>query len=337
MILTNKHGLPEPLVRAILNDPYEGGGDISVTRLISPPRIVQLRKRHYDEIEVDVTERLFALMGQAVHTVLERAEDMAAPEILEARAEKKIGGWTVSGKPDLWTAPGILDDYKVTSVYSIIYGRKENGGVRPEWAAQMNCNAHLYRHAGLPVEQLRIIPFYRDFSKTKAKQGGDYPQVGAEVVSVPVWPDDDCLAYMINRVGAHKPATLLEDDELPECTPEERWAKPNTWAVMKKGNKRATRVFEDEGVANTYLSDMAAKLGKGAYVKFRPGASTRCEDYCEVAPHCNQWAAIKAENPQQGAQEPAQKPKSASKGKGKGKGSKPKGQGEGLPLGDKAK
>ena len=32
--VTNKHDLPEALVRAVQNDPYKGGGDISATKLI---------------------------------------------------------------------------------------------------------------------------------------------------------------------------------------------------------------------------------------------------------------------------------------------------------------
>ncbi len=35
--ITNKHGLPEALVAAVRNDPYAGGGDISVTKLIAQP------------------------------------------------------------------------------------------------------------------------------------------------------------------------------------------------------------------------------------------------------------------------------------------------------------
>ena len=34
MNLTNLYGLPDALVNAVRNDPYQGGGDISVTKLI---------------------------------------------------------------------------------------------------------------------------------------------------------------------------------------------------------------------------------------------------------------------------------------------------------------
>ena len=45
MNLTNIHDLPQALVDAVRNDPYEGGGDISFTKLIdSAQRRVLLKK-----------------------------------------------------------------------------------------------------------------------------------------------------------------------------------------------------------------------------------------------------------------------------------------------------
>ena len=72
-VVTNVHGLPEALVPAVTNDPYVGGGDISVTKLIDAPQVRALTRKHHDKLVVDVSERIWALLGQGVHTVLERA------------------------------------------------------------------------------------------------------------------------------------------------------------------------------------------------------------------------------------------------------------------------
>jgi len=72
--LTNVHGLPDAFVNAIKNDPYTGGGDISVTKLIDSPRRRVLGKKFKDLVVVDVSEMTWALMGQCMHTVLERAD-----------------------------------------------------------------------------------------------------------------------------------------------------------------------------------------------------------------------------------------------------------------------
>ena len=60
--ITNKYGLPSSLYNALANDPYVGGGDISITRLIAPPRIVALRKRHEAEIVEDASDRIWSLL-----------------------------------------------------------------------------------------------------------------------------------------------------------------------------------------------------------------------------------------------------------------------------------
>ena len=55
MNLTNVHGLPQALVDAVRNDPYTGGGDISVTKLIDSPQRRVLLKEYKDSIVEDVT------------------------------------------------------------------------------------------------------------------------------------------------------------------------------------------------------------------------------------------------------------------------------------------
>ena len=77
MKLTNKHGLPQAIVNAIKNDPYTPGkrADISVTRLIDAPQVSVLYRNHYKDIVEDVSNRIFSIMGQAMHHILERAED----------------------------------------------------------------------------------------------------------------------------------------------------------------------------------------------------------------------------------------------------------------------
>lgn len=99
MRLSNKMGLPDALVRAIQNDGYNPGEktDFSVTQLISSPRIRVLRKRHWHEIEDDVSDRIYSLLGQSIHTILERAEVSAH---VEERLYAEVDGMTISGQFD---------------------------------------------------------------------------------------------------------------------------------------------------------------------------------------------------------------------------------------------
>jgi hypothetical protein len=190
--------------------------------------------------------------------------------------------WVVSGKADLISPDGVLDDYKFTSVWSVAYAKLE-------WEQQLNLYNLLYGLHGLKAKAARIIAVLRDWSKAKAVRESDYPQVGVVVRDIPLWNTYDQINFTLERVKLHQDAEKLADDDLPECTPEERWAKDPTWAVIKKGNKRAKRVFKTEHEADGLIMELGA-----AYVReFRPGAQTvRCESYCAVKDFCNQYKRI---------------------------------------------
>ena len=79
-------------------------------------------------------------------------------------------------------------------------------------------------------------------------------------------------------------AESLPDSELAPCTPEQRWAKPEKWAVKKGRQKRALRVLGSEDEANEYI---AAHCGSGSmWVEHRPGEDTKCDGYCDVRRWC---------------------------------------------------
>ena len=75
MKYTNASNLPEAIVRAVSNDPYDSSGsDISTTKLIAPPRIRVLQKRNWNSLEEDVSNRIWSLLGQSIHHIIERAK-----------------------------------------------------------------------------------------------------------------------------------------------------------------------------------------------------------------------------------------------------------------------
>ena len=104
--LTNKMNLPLAIKRAVENDPYDpSGSDISTTRLIAPPLIRHLEIKHQDEIEEDVADRIWALLGSSVHHVIERAK--TEKDLSEIRLFYKdddiTNEWTLSGQFDYIT------------------------------------------------------------------------------------------------------------------------------------------------------------------------------------------------------------------------------------------
>ena len=115
MNLTNLLGLPDAFVAAVKNDPYTGGGDISATKLIDSPQRRVLYGKYKDFVVEDVSDRVWAVMGQAVHTVLERAGTSA---LVEERLFMEVNGWKLSGQFDrLHVADKTIQDWKVTTTY----------------------------------------------------------------------------------------------------------------------------------------------------------------------------------------------------------------------------
>ena len=80
MKLTNKKGFNKAILNSILSgNRYGGTGEerfASVTELINPTRIFWLNKRHADKMEMDVSKRIFMLLGSAVHSILDEANDI---------------------------------------------------------------------------------------------------------------------------------------------------------------------------------------------------------------------------------------------------------------------
>uniref|UniRef100_A0A6M3XTS2 Putative PD-(D/E)XK nuclease superfamily protein n=2 Tax=viral metagenome TaxID=1070528 RepID=A0A6M3XTS2_9ZZZZ len=288
MNYTNTHNLPDPLVQALIRDDYDAGGaDISVTALVGPPRIRQLRLWHAGEIVVDVADNLWLLLGTMGHLAIQHAA--VKDGLSEERLYMRRDGCLISGKPDLWLNNG-LTDWKFTSVWAVLLGLKA------DWEAQLNVYRPLYLEAGFPVDTLNIWAILRDWKRGDYRRDPKrYPPVPFQVVPVPIWSDDKLDKYLSERVAAHQAANNLPDNELPPCTPEERWARSNTWAVMREGRKTAVRVKNSQDEAEAVMKEKNKKpKAKKHHVVFRPGASVRCEEgFCEVAPFCNQYQEMK--------------------------------------------
>ena len=72
MRITNHHNLSAPIVKALSRDDYtRGASHRSVTQLIDSPRIRILRERHWDELTEDISEKMWSVLGTAVHRIFE--------------------------------------------------------------------------------------------------------------------------------------------------------------------------------------------------------------------------------------------------------------------------
>jgi hypothetical protein len=280
MRVTNKFGVPQPLVTLAKKEYYtKGESQYSVTELMGPPRVRRLREKHDEVIEQDVTDMMWQLLGSALHVVMERGQTEA--HISEERLFASIDGVTISGAIDLQqeTDGGvIITDYKFTSAWAVMNDKID-------WVRQLNIYKYLVETVKRQkVVGLRICALIRDFNRHEKKEG--YPAAPIQMVEIPMWSNIDTEIYIKERIELHNEAKFLDamGDSLPLCSDEERWCSETTYAVKREGRKTAIRVFKSIEEA-----DELAEKEKG-YVEVRLGEPKRCTgNYCGVAAFCDQY------------------------------------------------
>lgn len=293
--LTNKLNLPQAFVDAVAADTYDpGSSDITVTQLISPPRMVALRGKHREEITEDASDRVWNLMGQITHGILERANKI---DLAETRLYVDVLGWKVGGQFDsLILENAQLNDWKVTTVWK--FSKKDAPPPR-EYVEQLNILAFILSQNNIKVNSLRIVAILRDWSKPEAKRNADYPQTNVLSVDIPFWEEEVTRKFIEERVRLHQEARKLVEGgkEPPLCTEEERWVKPTKYATKKKDAKRATKLYD------TY-EEAERNLGHGMIVEVREGENTRCLMYCAASKWCSFAAPLLEENSLEGIEFP---------------------------------
>ena len=299
MKITNKSNLPKVIERAVINDPYDSSGsNISTTRLIAPPRIRVLEMRNWDLIEDDVSNRIFSLLGQSVHHILERSKlkvDLAERRLFY-KDDKITNGWTLSGQFDLLSRQGDLTDFKVTSAFAALQALT-NG--KDEWENQLNVLDFLCRKnqktltrykKEVKVKSLNIMAILRDWSKLKVMQSDNYPR--KQVVMIPIrrWSEEEQENYVQARIKLHQDAEKTND--LPLCTAKERWRKEDSYALMLDNRKTAKRVLPTREEMDKYMKENKYVEGQGCRVVFRAGEDVRCQHYCSVNQFCSHFMNV---------------------------------------------
>jgi len=280
MEITNKHNLPEAFVNAVMIGTYAPKPNrTSVTKLIDPPLITLLLRKHWAELKEDAIDRIWAIMGGAWHAILEKH----APQFTfaELKLITQEQGIDVVGIADLMTPKEeLIEDYKTTSVWGVVLGDKK------QIERQLNLLAAIFRRHGWPVSALRGNYLLKDWQARRAHED-DYPSHPIHIIKVPVWPAGLAEEYLVQRVSEYLEQEAIFNAEgvrdFMECDSESKWEKPMTWAVKVKGVKKAKRVLDSQADAATWMAD---KDLKGSFIEERPGECTRCLNYCPVRSVC---------------------------------------------------
>lgn len=283
MIITNNLKLPAPFVNMAQRDYIYEPNEYRVTSLLKGVRETILERRHDAEIERDVSDMVWMLFGTAVHGVLEKHEE-GDNELKEQRIKIPFGDYVLSGQFDLYNdTTKTVTDYKTASVWKIIFGDFE------DWRRQLLIYCYMLRKIGFDAQGGEIVAFLKDHSKRDAKIKPDYPQFPVKIVSFAFSDDDfiECEQWLSDRFALIARAEKLPDDELPLCTPEERFNSGDKYAVMKKGRKTALRVMDSLEEAERWKSEHG-----GDEIQKRPGEDKKCLDYCSACQFCNHYKEV---------------------------------------------
>lgn len=285
MKITNKMGLPEAIVSACSTERHTPKGTYSATTLLKGTREILLTSRHFDEIEQDVADMIWAIWGTAVHALLEE-QDTAG--VKEERLEIEVLGRKVSGQIDHQDLESlIITDYKTASTWKVIFNDFD------DWDKQALIYAYIILIAkDVKMTRARFIALLKDHSKSKAQKDSSYPQSPVHVHELEITDEklEEIEQFIFAKVKSLVENENVIDKGLPLCTAEERWASEDKWAIMKEGRKSALKLHDSEDDAKQHLLVLDGKH----YIEYRQGASRKCPDYCPAKEFCSQWAEEQA-------------------------------------------
>lgn len=292
MQVTNRHNMPRAFYEIICKEIYEPDPKLlRVSELINPPLQKTLLLKHWDEIEVDVSDFLTTFLGTCGHYVLSQIQQKAI--LTEHTMKVAVPGTdiTLKGTADLIDPTnGILVDYKFPSVFSYIFGQED--GFKG-YTEQLNCYAWLARMTKTAdIQNASLNMVLRDWQVSK-KQDTNYPNIPFARVPIQLWGHEAQTDFINMRLHVH------QTQQDTECSPDEKWQKQTTYAIMEKGRKSAlAATYYKDGVRVPITSQEEAmqvvkarklsnRLKSGTvYIEKRPGKCVKCSDWCLVRSVC---------------------------------------------------
>lgn len=267
---------PSPFIRALTRSNYDKGKSLfTATQLISPPQRTWLGKNG-EKVENPYT-MFHALMGTAIHSILEDNVDPENGEVAEERLHhnyiymengKEIG-IPISGQMDFYEDHTVFD-YKNTAGFQ--------DKMKEEHYQQVQINGWLAKQQGYIVEHVAVVYLQRDWSYMRAKVDPTYPQTPFAIY---VADFDENYAKALIDMKVHEHWQAWNGNPRP-CTPEEQWERPSTYAIMSPGAKRASKLCD------TYEEAMENKK-PNQIIETRKGEKVFCNSFCGFKDVCPQY------------------------------------------------
>jgi hypothetical protein len=235
---------------------YQSSGDYSVTDIITPVRIVRLKKRYADQVPLDPESMIASMTGTAVHEYIEKYlrlwiakhgyTDYILEEQLAIDVDVILGGEIltrkVSGRYDIRDGSHLYD-IKNIKTWKLIFDPNLD-----EFHEQQNLYSYLLHTQGIELDTINITAFYKDWQEGSALRDKNYPQSQVVEYQLTKWDHAYTVDFLEEKLTAHVAHEETPDDELPICTRKERWERHQGgesihYGILKnKKAKRATKV-----------------------------------------------------------------------------------------------
>ena len=206
MKVTNVLGLPQAFVDAVSVERHNEKGCYSATTILHGACETILQERHYDEIEVDASDSIWAVFGSAVHSIFEKQNTGTEKEAFYSFpvSRSKVTGRVDSYDPQTQT----LHDFKTASVWKIQFADFD------DWYKQGMIYAWLMKKNGVEVKRCEFIALLKDHSKSKAKVDPNYPQLPTYIYRFDVTEKalEEIEKFIFDKVAELEKAELLADE-----------------------------------------------------------------------------------------------------------------------------
>lgn len=317
MAYTNQTNLPLPIAVWLAHDTYDReAAGLSATSLMKPVRQLILAKRlPPGEGLIDVSGLVKSRIGTAIHDAIEQAwtsqklSDTLAglglptktinrilvnpesipegkpvvPIYLEKRSEKEVLGVKITGKFD-FIADGRVHDFKTTSTFAYTSGNKDDDYIM---------QGSIYRWLNPDIitdDMMSIIFIFSDWNKNRYLSAKEtYPPAQIIAKDFKLLPEATVQTFVENKVNKLIECMNLDEPDLPLCTDEDLWRKPDSYKYYKDPMKtgRSTRTLDTYREAmEVYTKD--GSVGRIDTVK---GGVQACL-YCSAFTLCSQKDAL---------------------------------------------
>jgi len=284
--MTNNFHIPEMVIRAIeyADREYSKSGDVSATQLLKPNYQKWLELKYSDQIEIDASAKINALIGKAMHLLFEKSNPGNFTEF--ELTHQFDSGIVVSGRVDFYDhKTKTLIDYKTTKVSTI-----KNQRIIQNWTNQLNIYAWLMHKNKIPVDNIAVIAFLKNWEKYIMKTQEDYPRTAIIEIPIPLLPFENTENFVMSRVREHQNIYVSEPSF---CNAVERWENEPKYAVRKLGSEKNYRVKETIEEAEIELNKL--KHPENYKIETLEPEPFRCldSDYCAVNKFCPYYKELR--------------------------------------------